>query len=171
MKKIIFLILVTLIIYNVYKVNNQEIIIPDKSIRLRVIPNSNNPLDINIKEQVKKYLEKDVYTILKDTTDIETAKLIIENSIPNIKNNINNLFKKNNYQETYKINFGYNYFPQKTYKEVTYNEGLYESLVITIGKGEGDNWWCVLFPNFCLADITEDQEYKLYIYELINKLF
>lgn len=171
MKQLIFISLLLLVVYGVFNTQNQEIIIPDTSIRLRVIPNSNQPIDISIKEQVKTYLEQDIYTILKNTPDIESARSTINNSIPQIKDSVQNIFTTNNYHKPYQINFGNNYFPEKTYQGVTYPAGEYESLVITIGKGEGDNWWCVLFPNFCLADISEDTEYKSYIYELMNKLF
>ena len=171
MKRKIILILLGLVIISVYSQNQTEIIIPDSSIRLRVIPNSNEAKDINIKEQVKDYLETDIYTILKDTNNIETARNIINNNIPKIENNINNIFKDNNYNIPYQVNFGYNYFPEKTYQGKTYEAGDYESLVIYIGEAKGDNWWCVLFPNFCLIDINEDTEYKSYFKELINKLF
>ena len=57
MKKKIFLILFLLLVINIYKQTDTISIIPDSSIRLRVIPNSNDSLDVNIKEQVKKYLE------------------------------------------------------------------------------------------------------------------
>ena len=171
MKRIIFLILLGLIIISTYNQNQTELSIPDSSIRLRVIPNSNEPKDINIKEQVKNYLETDIYTLLKDTSDIDLARTIINNNIPKIENNIDNIFKDNNYSIPYKINFGYNYFPEKTYKGNTYEEGEYESLVIYIGESNGDNWWCVLFPNYCLMETNKDTEYKSYFKELINKLF
>ena len=58
-----------------------------------------------------------------------------------------------------------------TYQGKTYEAGDYESLVIYIGEAKGDNWWCVLFPNFCLTDINEDTEYKSYFKELLNKIF
>lgn len=171
MKKIIFLILLVLIIVSVYSQNETEILIPDSSIRLRVIPNSNDSKDINIKEQVKDYLETDVYTLLKDTKDIDSARTIINNNIPKIETNIDNIFNDNNYDLPYKVNFGYNYFPEKTYGGETYEEGEYESLVIYIGEAKGDNWWCVLFPNFCLVDTEKDTEYKSYLGELLNKIF
>ena len=171
MKIKIFLILLGLVIISVYSQNQTEILIPDSSIRLRVIPNSNEAKDINIKEQVKDYLETDIYTILKDTNNIETARNIINTNIPNIESNINNIFKDNNYNIPYQVNFGYNYFPEKTYQGKIYEAGDYESLVIYIGEAKGDNWWCVLFPNFCLIDINEDTEYKSYFKELINKIF
>jgi len=171
MKRIIFLILLGLIIISTYNQNQTELSIPDSSIRLRVIPNSNEPKDINIKEQVKDYLETDIYTLLKDTQDIDSARTIINNNIPNIETNIDNIFEDNNYSIPYKINFGYNYFPEKTYKGNTYEEGEYESLVIYIGESNGDNWWCVLFPNYCLIETKKDTEYKSYFKELLNKIF
>ena len=171
MKRKIFLIILGLIIVGVYSQNETELSIPDSSIRLRVIPNSNNTKDINIKEQVKDYLETDIYTLLKDTNNIESARNIINNNIPKIENNINKIFKDNNYNIPYEINFGYNYFPEKTYNGEIYEEGEYESLVIYIGEAQGDNWWCVLFPNFCLVDTKEDTDYKSYFKELLNKIF
>ena len=171
MKRKIFLILLGLIIIGVYNESKTEISIPKNSIRLRVIPNSNDSKDINMKEQVKDYLETDVYTLLKDTNNIDSARHIINNNISHIENNINNIFKDNNYNIPYEVNFGYNYFPQKVYQGKTYEEGYYESLVIYIGEANGDNWWCVLFPNFCLVDTSKEVNYKSYFQELLNKIF
>lgn len=171
MKKKILLIITIILIINIYKINKEEITIPSSAIRLRIIPNSNDTKDIYIKEKVKKYLEKNIYSLIEDTSDIETARIKIKNSIPNIENNINKIFINNNYNNKYEINYGNNYFPEKTYKGITYKEGYYESLVVTIGDGTGDNFWCVLFPNFCLIDTQNTKEYKSYIKELLNKIF
>ena len=67
---------------------------------------------------------------------------------------------------------GYNYFPTKEYRGIKYKEGYYESIVISIGAAEGDNWWCVLFPNICIADLenNSDIEYKSFVIETINKI-
>ena len=76
---------------------------------------------------------------------------------------------------SYRISLGQNYFPEKKYKGGTYPEGYYESLVITLGEGAGENWWCVLFPPFCMLDATateEDQvEYDFFLFELFDYLF
>ena len=171
MKRKIFLILLGLIVVGVYSKYETELSIPESSIRLRVVPNSNNSKDIYIKEQVKNYLESDIYTLLKDTDNIDLARNIINDNMPKIENNINNIFKDNNYNIPYEVNFGYNYFPEKTYQGKTYEAGDYESLVIYIGEAEGDNWWCVLFPNFCLIDTDKDTHYRSYFQELLNKIF
>jgi stage II sporulation protein R len=171
MKRKIFIILLIMILIGIYYQNKTELTNPESSIRLRVIPNSNNAKDISIKEQVKDYLQTDIYTLLQYTNDIETARRIINNNLSNIENNIDNIFKNNNYNLSYQVNFGYNYFPEKKYKGEKYQEGEYESLVIYIGEAQGDNWWCVLFPNFCLIDINDNTEYKSYFHELLNKIF
>lgn len=173
MKKII-LILTLITIFLVYKqVKEKEIIIPNSAIRLRVIPNSNSSTDQNMKIKVKKYLEENTYELLKRETDIEDARSTIKENIPVLDENINKIFKENNYNIDYNIDYGYNYFPEKEYRGIKYEEGYYESIVISIGKAEGDNWWCVLFPNLCLVDLEnkEDNEYKSWVVETINKIF
>lgn len=173
MKKIL-IVLVVLTMFLIYnEVKEKPIIIPDTAIRLRVIPNSNTSLDQNMKNKVKKYLEQDTYKKLENINNIDEARKIINNNLGDIDTSINNIFKENNYNMDYNINFGYNYFPEKEYKEVKYKEGYYESIVITIGDGKGDNWWCVLFPNLCLVDLENNEqiEYKSWVAEKLNKIF
>ena len=71
--------------------------------------------------------------------------------------------------------YGNSYFTDKFYKGVSYKNGIYESLLITIGDGNGDNWWCVLFPPLCLLDVEEnemdDVEYQFFIKNLIDRIF
>ena len=165
--------MVVIIIINIINITNNNEIIPNESIRMRVIPNSNSTLDQNIKNKVKKYLENNTYNLIKDEDSKEIAKEKIKNNIPLIEENVKQIFSENNYDMNFDINYGLNYFPEKEYRGLKYNEGYYESVVISIGKAEGDNWWCVLFPNLCLVDLeTKDNvEYKSWIVEKINKIF
>lgn len=173
MKKIIIILtlITTILIYK--EVTNTEVVIPDSAIRLRVIPNSNSSLDQNIKNKVKTYLEQSTYTLIKDTDTRETAITKIEDNIPIIEENVQRIFYENNYTMDFTINYGLNYFPEKEYRGLKYEEGYYNSLVISIGKAQGDNWWCVLFPNLCLVDLEakDDIQYKSWILEKINKIF
>lgn len=173
MKKII-IILTLITVFLIYNETKEEtIVIPDTAIRLRVIPNSNSSLDQNMKIKVKDYLEENTYELLRNQTNIEEARTLIQENIPKLEENITKIFKDNNYVMDYKVDYGYNYFPEKNYRGILYEEGYYESIVINIGKGEGDNWWCVLFPNLCLIDLesTDDKEYKFWVIETLNKIF
>lgn len=171
MSKKIFLILLLGVIIGIYLKCEDTYIIPSSAIRLRVIPNSNNPQDIYIKEKVKHYLENNVYSLTKNITTKKEAADVITSNLPKIDKNINDIFIDNNYNIPYTVNYGNNYFPKKMYKGITYKEGYYESLVISIGDAKGDNFWCVLFPNLCLVHREDEHTYKSYIKELLNKIF
>lgn len=178
MKKVILVltILISIVYINNQATNLELITIPDSAIRLRVIPNSNSLTDQNMKGLVKEYLEDNVYTLLKDTTTIEEARNIITSHLTTIQTNVNQIFKEHNYNKDFTISFGENYFPNKQYKSIDYQEGYYESLVVYIGEAQGDNWWCVLFPPLCLLEAdefekTSDVEYSFFVKELLQNIF
>lgn len=126
-----------------------------------------------MKEKIKIYLEDSVYNLLESTETVDEARNIIKKEIPNVEKNVQSIFDSNNYNMKFKVNFGYNYFPVKEYKGITYDSGYYESLVVSIGEAKGDNWWCVLFPPLCLMENnkTTDTEYKFYVGEILKKIF
>lgn len=171
MKKIIILLSAIFIFYLcISNIIVKGLEIPNDAIRIRVVPNSNSDYDQNIKVKVKNELQTSMYDLLKEAKTTEEAKQIIENNLEKIDQDISNLLIKEKYNEGYVISFGYNYFPAKEYKGITYEEGYYESLLITLGEGKGDNWWCVLFPPLCLIEEdTEESEYKSLVKEVLNK--
>ena len=145
--------------------NKEEVLIPKDSIRFRIIANSNNIKDQSLKQSIKNELKETIIPKIEQTTSINNTRNIIKESIPLIEE------KLNGYNIDYNISFGNNFFPTKSYKGITYPEGNYESLVITIGKGLGDNYWCVLYPPLCLVEETNNSniEYKSLVKEIINK--
>ena len=172
MKKIFFLLLGISIFYiSIANVISKTIEIPDNAIRVRIIPNSNSNYDQRIKNKVKEKLRLTMYDLLKNTKNSEEAKKLIINNLDSVDNEVKTVLEKENYNKKYDVKFGYNYFPEKKYKGIKYNEGYYESLLITLGEGKGDNWWCVLFPPLCLIEAKEDSdvEYKIFVKEIIEK--
>lgn len=149
--------------------SDDNIFIPEDSIRFRIIANSNSEIDINFKKEFKSYIESIIYPLIKDAKSSDEVNNIIVNNLDYINNNIYKYLGNNDYS----FDYGLNYFPKKSYKGVIYKEGYYRSLVITLGDGNGNNWWCSLFPPLCLIednDTTLDVEYKLYIKEILNIL-
>lgn len=174
MKKFVFAIIILILILLVPKTSANEIHIPKDSIRIRVIANSNSDEDQKIKSIVRKNLEKSIFSLLKDTNNTEQARNKINKNLPLISSNLEKILIDNNVSTVYTVKFGHNYFPEKTYKGVKYEAGMYESLVITLGNGKGNNWWCVLFPPLCLMeakenDNIEDVEYQFFIKKIIDK--
>mgnify|MGYP004494356341 CR=1 FL=1 len=172
MKKTIFILITIFLIYYIIGVASEEIIkIPDEAIRFRVIANSNSTQDQDVKYKVKDEVESYMASILQNVDNIDESRAIISTNLDNISNKVTNVFNRNNYKLNYVVNFGLNYFPEKEFKGITYDEGYYESLVITIGEGKGNNWWCVLFPPLCMLEAEEstDVEYKSFLKEIVDK--
>lgn len=171
MKYIPYFILIIIIYVIIGQTFSKNYVIPNEAIRVRVIANSNEEYDQRVKSSVKDIVSKEMYTLLKNTNSIENARDIINSNISNLDKDIGNYLDVINYNLEYKLNFGYNYFPKKTYKGVEYKEGYYESLVVTLGEGEGDNWWCVLFPPVCMIEAEEstDVEYTTLVEDLMSK--
>lgn len=175
MKKIIIILLAVLSIVMVYNNFNksENVKIPDSAIRFRVLANSNSPRDQKIKEDVRDKMQKELYTLLKNSKSIKEARGLISDNMDNFNNILSKEMEDKDY--SYTIDYGMHEFPEKTYKGITYEAGEYESLLVTLGEGKGDNWWCVLFPPLCLMEAeetnTDEVEYKSFIKEIIEKYF
>lgn len=170
-KTIILLIFIFGFYFIISDVVAKNIEIPEDAIRIRVVPNSNSDYDQKIKGKVREELQTSMYNLLKDTKNSADAREVIEENLDSIKNNVGNVLEREKYNKNYDVNFGLNYFPEKEYKGVKYEEGYYESLLVTLGEGKGDNWWCVLFPPLCLIEAEEstDVEYKSIVKEILDK--
>ena len=166
MKKIIIILVIFSLII-IFNSKEKDIIIPNNAIRFRVIANSDNIKDQNEKMIIKEKVEQEVYKLINGANNTSEVRNLIHDNMDDIKKIMDS------YNVKYNINYGYNYFPNKNYKGVMYEAGNYESLVITLGEGLGQNFWCVLFPPLCLLDNQKedvsDVEYQLYIKKLLDK--
>ena len=135
------------------------------SVLFTLSPISNQTLKKEIVNNLSKELSN-----TNNLTSLEESRKYIKRELPLFTEIVDKTLKDNNYNKDFHINYGKNYFPEKTYKNVVYPEGFYESLVITLGDGKGQNFWCVLFPPLCLID-EDNVEYKSIIKEVIDKYF
>lgn len=170
MKKIT-IILAVLMIIMVNRNSKDEIIIPDTSIRFRVIANSNSIEDITKKNQISSFLNKELINLTKNSSNIEEAKENIISNKTKILSLIDAFLLKNKINQEYELSIGQNYFPTKYYKGIKYDSGYYDSIVLKLGSSSGMNWWCVVYPPLCLIDETskDDAEYTSLIKETIDK--
>ena len=165
MKKLIIVIIALFLVVNA----NFGESVSDESFRFRIIANSDTEEDQNLKKIIKDRIYDEVLVETQNATTLEHTKEIVSGSIPEIETILNE------YDVSYNISYGDNYFPQKSYDGVTYESGTYDSMVIELGEASGENWWCILFPPLCLVDAeeneTEEVEYESYIGKLFRKLF
>ncbi|MGM8215004.1 stage II sporulation protein R [Bacillaceae bacterium W0354] len=164
-------------------------VIPDEAIRLRILANSNSEKDQVLKRQVRDVVNEHITLWVEELTSIDEARRVLNEKLPVIES----LVRETINDDDFSVTFGDVEFPDKIYDNYVYPAGTYEAILITIGEGKGDNWWCVLFPPLCFVDFAngatvldhdeesdsqvvenddeEDVEVKFFLWEWIKKLF
>ena len=122
--------------------------------RLHVIANSDSEDDQNLKLKVRDNVIKYMNTLCSKTTSKEEAIEIANAHLNEFKEIALSTIKENGYNYDVNISIDNVFFPTKTYGDISLPEGYYDALRIKIGKAEGKNWWCVMFPPLCFVDVT-----------------
>lgn len=146
-------------IFSLYIPNNEAVptektVIPNEAIRLRILANSDLPKDQRIKQKVRDAVNGEITKWVEDLTSLEEAKQLLQGKLPEIQTIAENVLKKEHVDQSIQVEFSKVSFPTKLYGEFLYPAGEYEAVLITIGKGKGANWWCVLFPPLCFLDFS-----------------
>jgi len=123
-------------------------------IRLHVIANSDSPADQSLKRDVRDIIINFMKDKLKDSKNIEQTKAIINQNLANIEKLSKDEIARQGKDYGVKTMLGIYPFPIKKYGDITLPSGNYQALRVVIGKGEGANWWCVLFPPLCFVDAS-----------------
>ncbi|MBU3189033.1 stage II sporulation protein R [Clostridium bowmanii] len=126
-----------------------------KLIRFHVIANSDDKIDQGLKLKVRDSVLKYVSPKLVDCKSIEESRKVINSEDKNIKRIAEGIINKNGFKYIVDTTLSQEYFPVKTYGNITLPQGKYEAYRIVIGNGTGQNWWCVMFPPLCFVDITK----------------
>lgn len=132
---------------------NEAVVIPDEAIRLRILANSNAEGDQTLKRKIRDEVNKEITLWVEELTSIQAARTLIQSRLGDIENIVENVLKEEKIDQTYTVNYGKQVkFPTKIYGTYIYPAGEYEAILISLGEGEGNNWWCVLFPPLCFLD-------------------
>lgn len=142
-------------------------------LRVHIISNSNTQKDMDIKyaarEAMFAYFEQNVDKI---ATKDAMIQFVTENEEAFTKA-ISVGVESQGVEYGVNIDISNEEFPIRLYGETLVANGDYDALIITLGEGKGDNWWCVAFPSFCVTKKTQDKEkviVKSRIVELIDKV-
>ena len=149
MKKKTMIFVVTIIYLILLSCCNYE----SNNIRLRILANSNNEYDQQIKNEIKYFLKNYLKNI--DILNIDLKELEKE---------LNKEFSSE-----IKVERKFVTYEAKTYNNKLVQAGSYDTILITIGKGEGKNFWTLLYPEYFNISFEEDNEveYRSYLYDII----
>jgi stage II sporulation protein R len=132
-----------------------EVSIPQESIRLRILANSDAAGDQLVKRQIRDSIVEQInqwVSGLEDPQSLEQARALIRDHLPELNELVAAELGQRGIEYSYKVELGTVPFPTKMYGGRVYPAGEYEAVRITLGAGKGQNWWCVLFPPLCFID-------------------
>ena len=156
--KHLLLLLVLLFVYTFIcafsYVNAVSTNIQDSVFRLHVIANSDSEEDQNLKYIVRDKVLEYINSISANQTSKADVIKFASEHIDEIQKITENTIHENGYNYEVKLNIGNFAFPTKTYGDISFPAGYYDALKIEIGKAQGQNWWCVMFPPLCFVDVT-----------------
>lgn len=124
--------------------------IRENVVRLHILADSNKDIDQNVKLKVRDALLEKNTELLSDKVTPENATEYFKNSKDELEQCANKVLKENglNYKAT--ITLGKEYYTTRVYENLTFPAGVYTSIKVVLGSGEGKNWWCVMFPPLCV---------------------
>lgn len=167
---IVLLITVSALCYNSSKKENAE-----AYLRVHIRANSNSQVDQSVKMQVKASVVDFLTPKLTAGDSFEKAYEIIEDNLDEIEKVTDKVLEDNGFCYKSKAKLNEEYFPTRSYGELTLTDGFYDALIIELGEAEGNNWWCVVYPPLCFIGAegsdTNNIKYKSKLYEIVQNFF
>ena len=138
-------------------------------VRLHVLANSDSEADQELKLKVRDAILKEGENIFLDCESKEDAVKRIEENKEQLINIAEETVKREGYSYPVRIEIGEEEYPTKSYESTCFPSGSYTSLRVIIGEGEGQNWWCVLYPPMCLSAASKSNAEDAFISVGLNK--
>ena len=163
--------------------------ITDDLLRLHILAQSDSEYDQSVKLLVRDALLERSEEIFGDSSSREDILEAARENLAYAEQTANAVLEENGCTYKAHCELAEMYFDKRVYGDITVPQGEYTALRVTLGSGNGHNWWCVIYPPLCLPCFTEDEtddiseeekdilaepekyEVKLYIAELIKKYF
>ena len=122
----------------------------EKTLRFHVLANSDEEVDQELKMKVKEELIGYLTPILESCESAEESEEALASMVGQIEEKAREILAREGSDLCCKVVLGREYYPTRDYENLSYPAGEYRSLRVYLGRGEGKNWWCVLFPPLCL---------------------
>ena len=141
-------------------------------LRIHIRANSNDTVDQNVKYEVKNAVVEYLTPYLANATTKEQAMSVVKAHLAGVESVCDGVLARNGFTYTSRAKLCQEQFPDRTYDGVTLAAGVYDALIIELGKGAGNNWWCVVYPPLCFvggeSNGTNQIIYKSKLLEIIE---
>lgn len=161
MFKLLRLVLLCAMLYGAFQLGG---IVQDRQalsediIRLHVVANSDSQEDQALKLQIRDAVVEDLTQVMASVDTVEEAKEFLGGYLEEIEAIAKRVIGEAGFSDDVTVTLTQETFDTREYDTFTLPAGVYDSLRIVIGQGEGHNWWCVVFPSLCKPVTTEEFE-------------
>ena len=145
------------LIWGIWSLQEQDAL-EKKMIRLHVLANSDEQYDQDLKLLVRDKVLAEATALLEESADMQDARTRLENALPQLEQTARQEIAAQGYDYTVSARLENTEFPLKEYDGFALPAGEYLALRVLIGKAEGQNWWCVVYPPLCTAAATDMEE-------------
>lgn len=132
--------------------------ISNEVFRLHILANSDAESDQELKLKVRDKVLEYTESLFENSHSKEEAENAVSDNLQEICNVALKEVRNNGYGYGVTAEITNMYFTTRYYDSYTLPSGMYDALRITIGSGEGHNWWCVMYPSVCIS--TEENQDK-----------
>lgn len=147
----------SLLVVGLLPVHGEEEIY-DKVVRLHVLANSDSEEDQAVKLAVRDAILDVTVPLLQGCQTKEEAVELLEANHPLLRETAQSVLREEGFDDTVSIEMGLEDYPTRTYDSFCFPAGEYISMRVSLGAGEGQNWWCCLFPPLCLGVATVNEK-------------
>ena len=140
-------------------------------LRIHIRADSNDALAQSIKLKVRDDVVAYLVENVGDVETFEEAYNAISERTDELKRIADSRLIKEGAYYRAEVKLTREFFPTRAYGSKVVESGYYDALIINLGSGKGDNWWCVIYPPLCYLDATDDFVYKSKLKELIDRYF
>ena len=158
MGKLVKLALVGALIVGAFRLGGiarDQKMLTEEVIRLHVVANSDSQEDQALKLQVRDAVIEILEEASGEMPTKEEAYAYLEEHLEEIAKAANDVIAAAGFSDKVRVTLLQEEFDTREYDTFTLPAGVYDSLRIVIGEGEGQNWWCVVFPQLCLAEVED----------------
>lgn len=144
-------------------------------LRIHIRADSNDDSDQHVKYLVKNEVVEYLTPLLSECTTKDQAISMVESHSKELTILADGILLENGFSYTSSVQIRREEFPARTYQTLTLPQGVYDAVIFNLGSGQGDNWWCVIYPPLCFVNGTpteaEDVIYKSKLLEIIENFF
>ena len=141
-----------------YRVQTEQRQIADRLVRLHIVANSDTAQDQDLKLQVRDALLPEISALTARCGNRKEAETVLQQHLPELTALAQRVLRQTGSEQTVTARLSTELFPRREYETFSLPAGSYRTLRITLGEGQGHNWWCVAFPALCTLSASQQEE-------------